>query len=120
MDIINAMRDVCGRISLLVRQMEPHKLGEELGQSNESDEMVKELDLRTNNMIKSALSGISEVKHLSSEEEADLVECNENGRYLVAFDPLDGSSNIDCNAAIGTIFGIYEDLKIIQKNEGVF
>lgn len=113
MDIIDAMKVVCSKISLLVRQMEPHKLGEESGQSNESCEMVKDLDLRTNMMIKSALEDIPDVKYLSSEEEANLIDCNAEGKYLVAFDPLDGSSNIDCNAPIGTIFGIYEDLKII-------
>ena len=36
------------------------------------------------------------------------VEAGERGRYVVAFDPLDGSSNIDCLVSIGSIFGIWK------------
>ncbi|KAH9691693.1 Fructose-1,6-bisphosphatase [Citrus sinensis] len=41
------------------------------------------------------------------DEEAIFVEPSKRGRYCVVFDPLDGSSNIDCGVSIGTIFGIY-------------
>ena len=47
---------------------------------------------------------------MSSEEHADLIEIPpqfDRGEYFLAFDPLDGSSNIDANVSIGTIFGIY-------------
>jgi fructose-1,6-bisphosphatase I len=40
-------------------------------------------------------------------EEPIIVEASKRGRYCVVFDPLDGSSNIDCGVSIGTIFGIY-------------
>jgi fructose-1,6-bisphosphatase I len=46
------------------------------------------------------------VKAISSEEEDDTVAGNPNGKYLVTFDPLDGSSNTDINSLIGTIFSI--------------
>jgi fructose-1,6-bisphosphatase I len=46
------------------------------------------------------------VKAISSEEEDDIVPGNPNGRYLVTFDPLDGSSNTDINSLIGTIFSV--------------
>merc|ERR1712146_395675 len=47
---------------------------------------------------------------LVSEEQDDaiIIEGDKAGKYCVAFDPLDGSSNIDCNVSTGTIFGIYE------------
>jgi len=46
---------------------------------------------------------------LASEEETDAIIVDiENGKYVVAFDPLDGSSNIDVNISIGSIFGIWK------------
>jgi fructose-1,6-bisphosphatase I len=41
-------------------------------------------------------------------EEAIIVPADRRGKYIVAFDPLDGSSNIDCNVSTGTIFAVYE------------
>ena len=43
-------------------------------------------------------------------DEPIIVPPEKQGRYCVAFDPLDGSSNIDCNVSTGTIFAIYEKL----------
>ena len=113
MDIINALKIACSKISDLIRNTEPHHLGNELEQTNESAELVKELDLKSNEILKNVLLTVESVNQISSEEEANYVSANPNGKYMVAYDPLDGSSNIDCNATIGTIFGIYEDLKII-------
>ena len=51
----------------------------------------------------------TDVRYYASEEQDDIVELNpEGGRYALAIDPLDGSSNIDVNVSIGTIFSIYE------------
>lgn len=44
---------------------------------------------------------------LASEEDPEEIMVEETGNYSVAFDPLDGSSNIECNVSIGTIFGIF-------------
>jgi fructose-1,6-bisphosphatase I len=46
------------------------------------------------------------VAGIASEEEEDVIAGNEEGQYLVTFDPLDGSSNIDVNVTVGTIFSI--------------
>ena len=53
------------------------------------------------------LSKNKSIRVLISEENSTLINVNVNGKYLVAFDPLDGSSNIDSNITIGTIFCIY-------------
>jgi fructose-1,6-bisphosphatase I len=45
---------------------------------------------------------------LISEEEEKIHYMNPDGKYILAFDPLDGSSNIDCNVSIGSIFGIWK------------
>ncbi|QDF68167.1 class 1 fructose-bisphosphatase [Shewanella sp. SNU WT4] len=75
-------------------------------QENVQGETQKKLDIITNDMLKDALAQDSHVKALASEEEDDIVALNSQGSYLVCFDPLDGSSNIDINSLVGTIFSV--------------
>ena len=53
-------------------------------------------------------SGVCSVLVSEEDEEPIIVPEGMQGKYCVAFDPLDGSSNIDCNVSVGTIFGVYE------------
>ena len=46
----------------------------------------------------------------AQDPEALIIEERLSGKYVVVFDPLDGSSNIDCNVSVGSIFGIYKRL----------
>lgn len=78
------------------------------GTGNVQGEDQKKLDVIANDMLIAALRACPEVAGLASEEEDSFVTCHENGRYLVLFDPLDGSSNIDVNISVGTIFSILE------------
>ena len=75
-------------------------------QENVQGECQKKLDVISNDLIKDTLAKIAHVKGIASEEEDEPVACNDNGEYLVLFDPLDGSSNIDVNVTVGTIFSI--------------
>ena len=75
-------------------------------QENVQGECQKKLDVISNDLIKDCLAAMPAVKGLASEEEPDPVACNEGGDYLVLFDPLDGSSNIDVNVTVGTIFSV--------------
>jgi len=75
-------------------------------QENIQGETQKKLDVITNNMLKDALKTDGHVRGLASEEEDYVVEVSANGEYLVCFDPLDGSSNIDINSLVGTIFSV--------------
>jgi fructose-1,6-bisphosphatase I len=80
------------------------------GGVNVQGEEIQKLDELANTTVKRRLSASGEVCGLVSEEEADIIEVPRNlpqGNYLVHFDPLDGSSNIDANVSIGTIFSIY-------------
>ncbi|MDR0550200.1 MAG: class 1 fructose-bisphosphatase [Deltaproteobacteria bacterium] len=80
------------------------------GSVNVQGEEVQKLDELANFTIKRRLSVSGEVCALVSEEEADIIEIPRQypmGNYVVHFDPLDGSSNIDANVSIGTIFSIY-------------
>ncbi|WP_455894482.1 class 1 fructose-bisphosphatase, partial [Pseudomonas palmensis] len=62
-----------------------------------------------NEKLKAALKARGVVAGIASEEEDEFVifEGSENGKYVVLMDPLDGSSNIDVNVSVGTIFSIY-------------
>lgn len=74
---------------------------------NIQGETQKKLDVLSNQLIKGMLLNDDSVRAIASEEEDSTVVGNPEGDYLVAFDPLDGSSNIDINGQIGTIFTIY-------------
>ncbi|ADN74790.1 D-fructose 1,6-bisphosphatase [Ferrimonas balearica DSM 9799] len=73
---------------------------------NVQGETQKKLDVIANELIKQALQAQPLVKGVASEEEDDVVAANADGRFLVSFDPLDGSSNIDINSLVGTIFSV--------------
>ncbi|CAI0625644.1 unnamed protein product [Linum tenue] len=79
------------------------------GETNVQGEEQKKLDVLSNDVFVKALvsSGRTCILVSEEDEEATFVEPALRGRYCVVFDPLDGSSNIDCGVSIGTIFGVY-------------
>ncbi|KAL9234168.1 hypothetical protein vseg_009067 [Gypsophila vaccaria] len=79
------------------------------GETNVQGEEQKKLDVLSNEVFVKALisSGRTCILVSEEDEEATFVEPSLRGKYCVCFDPLDGSSNIDCGVSIGTIFGIY-------------
>ncbi len=78
------------------------------GNENVQGEEQKKLDVIANDILKRALSDCAPVRGIASEEEDSVVGANRDGRFLVTFDPLDGSSNIDINSMVGTIFSVLE------------
>lgn len=76
---------------------------------NSLDEQ-KKLDVLSNEMFVNALynSHVCAVLVSEEDEEPIIVPEDKAGRFCVAFDPLDGSSNIDCNVSTGTIFAVWE------------
>jgi fructose-1,6-bisphosphatase I len=84
------------------------------GSVNPQNEEVQKLDLIANDIMITHLSASGQFFALASEEMEDAVfpEEGKNGKYIISFDPLDGSSNIDVNVNIGTIFSIH------RKKEG--
>jgi fructose-1,6-bisphosphatase I len=102
---VDALGDVCASISQLVGA---GALAGELGatrKENGAGDTQKELDWRANDMLVEGLHEVP-VASVASEEMAEPIELNPNGMLLVAVDPLDGSSNIDTNISVGTIFSI--------------
>ena len=83
-------------------------IGGAFGQTNVQGEEQQKLDVVANIRFMRALSKGGEVCAIVSEEEDAVIDLqNKSGKYVVAIDPLDGSSNIDVNISIGTIFSIY-------------
>jgi fructose-1,6-bisphosphatase I len=78
-----------------------------MGSQNSTGEAQQKLDVLANIRFTRALSKGGEVCALISEETESYVDLNNEGKYVIAIDPLDGSSNIDVNVSIGTIFSIY-------------
>ncbi len=79
------------------------------GLTNIQGEQVQKLDVLANTLCRTYLSRTGHFAAMASEEEEMLVELGEMGKdakYVIAFDPLDGSSNIDVNVSIGTIFSV--------------
>jgi fructose-1,6-bisphosphatase I len=77
------------------------------GSQNTGGEEQQKLDVLANIRFMRALAKGGEVCALVSEESETYVDLNNEGKYVIAIDPLDGSSNIDVNVSIGTIFSIY-------------
>jgi fructose-1,6-bisphosphatase I len=79
------------------------------GNENSSGEAQQKLDVMADNLLISCLKNSGECCGIASEENDTFVPIHSRGnaKYVVIFDPLDGSSNIDVNVSIGTIFAIY-------------
>ena len=103
-EIIEAIKRSAIRIRKAINE-------EELGyaqSANSSGEQQLKLDVLSDIIIEEEMARASSVKVLASEEKSDPVTINESGKYLVGYDPLDGSSLVDVNLSVGSIFGIYE------------
>lgn len=81
------------------------------GSENVQGEQQQKLDVYANEKFKAAMAARDQVCGVGSEEEDDVVIFDEahglNAKYVILMDPLDGSSNIDVNVSVGTIFSIY-------------
>jgi len=97
-------------ISSAVRKAGIAKLYGMAGDVNVQGEEVKKLDVLANDLFINMLSSSYTTCLMVSEENKTVieVESDRQGKYVVCFDPLDGSSNIDCLVSIGSIFSIYK------------
>ncbi|KAI8826189.1 fructose-1,6-bisphosphatase class 1/Sedoheputulose-1,7-bisphosphatase [Fimicolochytrium jonesii] len=108
--LLTAISSACKWISNVVRKAELMKVIGVTGGTNVQNENVQKLDILSNQIMCNLLRESGRTAILVSEEddEAIFVDGGKQGQYCVCFDPLDGSSNIDCGVSIGTIFGIYK------------
>jgi len=78
-------------------------------QENSSGETQLQLDIQCDMIIEEEFSKVASIHTIASEEKEHEELMHEDGRYFVAYDPLDGSSLVDVNLSVGSIFGIYEN-----------
>ncbi|ORF06130.1 fructose-bisphosphatase class I [Snodgrassella alvi] len=105
-DVITSISQACLHIN---REIRLGALDNILGSAhtgNIQGEEQKKLDVLSNQIMIDTLSTNPAIAGLASEEEDSFVTASQNGQFLVLFDPLDGSSNIDVNISIGTIFSV--------------
>lgn len=105
-DVITTVTDVGKTISQLLKKGALADILGEAGNQNVQGEEQKKLDVLANDLLLDALAKNSHCAGVASEELDDATPANADGSLLVLFDPLDGSSNIDINMAVGTIFSI--------------
>ncbi|TPX49412.1 fructose-bisphosphatase [Synchytrium endobioticum] len=107
--LLNAIASACKWVANCVRKAELLKVIGLTGGTNVQEEKTQKLDILSNEIMINLLKASGRTALLVSEENAEaiIVEDKYKGNYCVVFDPLDGSSNIDCGVSIGTIFGIY-------------
>lgn len=117
-DVITTVADVGKTISQLLRKGALADILGEAGNQNIQGEDQKKLDVLANDLLLDALAKNAHCAGVASEELDNATPANADGSLLVLFDPLDGSSNIDINMAVGTIFSIlpYERQGQTSKN----
>jgi len=104
--VVDSITTTCKNIAERLRGGALSGLYGSAEQENVQGEIQKKLDVISNDLLKQALLANRSVAGIASEEEDDAIAGNADGQYLVTFDPLDGSSNIDINVTVGTIFSV--------------
>jgi hypothetical protein len=121
--IFTALQTATKTISNLVRKCDLTGTTGLQGNVNIQGEEQKKLDVITNEVLKNALKWAGHLGTLASEEEDNIIMVDnrgnkvysgnvlieQEGQYIAVFDPLDGSSNVDANIPVGTIFGIFRN-----------
>lgn len=113
-ELSSLLRDIALACKIINKQVNKAGLVDILGKhgaTNVQGEEQMKLDIFANETLINVLQNSAECAGIASEENDDFVAFDDafsfNSKYVVLFDPLDGSSNIDVNASIGTIFSIY-------------
>ena len=107
--LINDIVSACKKISHLVNRSGIIGLGGAAESENVQGEVQKKLDIITNDVMVGHLNWTGNLAAMASEEVEEIIQIPDDmpkGKYLISFDPLDGSSNIDINLSVGTIFSI--------------
>ncbi len=115
--LLNNIVTACKQISHLVNQGDLVGILGSAESENVQGEVQKKLDIITHDIMVNALNWTGQLAGMASEEVDTIIaipKAYPKGKYLVLFDPLDGSSNIDLNLTVGTIFSI---LRYIEGEE---
>ncbi|MGB7403823.1 MAG: class 1 fructose-bisphosphatase [Arcobacter sp.] len=104
-EIFDAIKESSIRIKYLI---ETGDTGKSELENSTGDTQLK-LDIQSDIIIEEIFSKVKSIKAIVSEEQENIVNLHDDGKYLIAYDPLDGSSLVDVNLSVGSIFGIYEN-----------
>ena len=104
-EIFKTIENIAKKIS---NELKFAEFGYTTNQNSTGDTQLK-FDVLSDKIIENEFKNTSLVKALVSEEKDEMLTINEKGEFIVAYDPLDGSSLFDVNFAIGSIFGIYKN-----------
>jgi len=104
-DIIKAIQESAKKIKTLIQTGDTSKSDFE----NSTGDIQLKLDIQSDKIIEDIFAKIPTIKEIVSEEQNEIKTINNHGKYLIAYDPLDGSSLVDVNLSVGSIFGIYEN-----------
>ena len=110
-EIFKTIENIAKKIS---NELKFAEFGYTQNQNSTGDTQLK-FDVLSDKIIEDEFKNSNLVKALVSEEKDEMLKINEDGEFIVAYDPLDGSSLFDVNFAIGSIFGIYKN-EISSKN----
>jgi len=107
--LLSSLQSACKAVSAAVRRAGISNMFGVAGETNVQGEEVKKLDVLANDLFINMLrSSYASCLLVSEENDNEIeVETERQGKYIVTFDPLDGSSNIDCLVSIGSIFAIF-------------
>jgi len=108
--LLSSLQTAVKAVSAAVRRAGISELFGVAGSTNVQGEEVKKLDVLANDLFINMLrSSYASCLLVSEENDNEIeVETEKQGKYIVTFDPLDGSSNIDCLVSIGSIFAIFK------------
>lgn len=112
--LISVILDLAECANGIMNAIRTTETGAKLHSENSSGEMQMALDVVSNDIITKALEANENVSVVGSEELEDLPAFRDSG-YAVVYDPLDGSSLLDVNLAVGTIIGIYEGTTLLGR-----
>ena len=104
-EIIKAIEEASIEIKELIETGDTGKSDQE----NSTGDTQLKLDIASDIIIERIFKQLPTVKAIVSEEQENIINLNENGEYLIAYDPLDGSSLVDVNLSVGSIYGIYKN-----------
>lgn len=121
-ELTGLLRDIGVAAKIVNREVNKAGLIGILGRAdteNATGDEVQKLDLFANEKLIECLRNSGECAGIASEEDEDFIPLSpidgKESKYVVVFDPLDGSSNIDVNVSVGTIFGIYRRVTDLDK-----
>lgn len=103
-NIFETIKDV----AIIIQDVIGESEGDYFNSTNQTGDLQLRADVKADLIIEKELGKLPEVKAVCSEEKDECVICNPDGKFHIGYDPIDGSSLVEVNMSVGTIYGIYE------------